>query len=171
MSQSVANITAVKETLSELLQSLSIVPEKVEVTEDGNGVIKARVQVDDNEASLYIGAYGATLNALQVVLKSLLWKQEMQEKSSVRLDINDYRQKQEDRMTELAKEKAETVKLTGMRQAMPPMSAYMRRIVHLNLASNEEFADVETVSAGEGHNRRLYIQKKGTSSIAMDLES
>ena len=139
------------------------------VEEDDMGIMRANLKVDEKDAPLLIGSCGQNLNAFQAVLKSMMWKQDMEEKSSVQLDINEYRQKYEDRMITTADEKAEAVRATGIVQMMPSMTPYMRRIVHLYLA--KKYEDLETESIGEEGRRKIQIKKRGgVKSDAVDDE-
>lgn len=141
------------------------------VHEDEYNIIRASITVSDDDAPAIIGTYGQTLSSFETVFRSLLSRKDIEEKISVRFDVNDYRKKQEDRMLEIAREKAESVQATSMSQSMPPMSGFMRRIVHLYVMNNPDFTGVETESVGEGRDRRLHIRKKGsTESVELSME-
>ena len=58
-------------------------------------------------------------------------------------------------MKETAKSLADEVVLTKEEKVLAPMSAYERRIIHLELAERE---NVKTESIGEGLERRLVIK-------------
>ena len=58
-------------------------------------------------------------------------------------------------MTELARKAADEAIQEGRAVIMRPMSAYERRLVHLELSNN---TDVSTESIGEGESRKVVIQ-------------
>ncbi len=155
----------VKDTVSALLRVMELTFTKIHVAEDQYGIIRAEVEVEEEDAPLMIGTFGQSLSALQSVVKSLLWKQDFGEKSSVRVDINGYRKRQEDRMITAASEKCEAVQSTGMSQVLPPMNPFLRRIIHLYIANTYE--GLETESIGEEGHRKIQIKKK--RSKAPDL--
>ncbi|MBI5413895.1 KH domain-containing protein [Candidatus Peregrinibacteria bacterium] len=155
----------VKETLSELLRSLNIPVRKIIVEESEDGVVRANVETDS--APLLIGSHGQTLEALQIILKHLLWKNKFDEMGRVVIDVNDYKLKREEKILEVAEAKAESVRATNIPQYMPPLSPYLRRLVHMHLAQ-ERFADIETESVGEEGMRKIQIKKRGTSSLSLE---
>ena len=70
------------------------------------------------------------------------------------LDIENYRQKREKTLEELAQKVSKTVLKTGKSITLEPMSAYERKIIHSKLQENTK---IETHSIGEGDNRRVVI--------------
>ena len=72
------------------------------------------------------------------------------------LDIENYRQKREKTLEELAEKVSKTVLKTGKSITLEPMSAYERKIIHSKLQDNNK---IETHSIGEGDNRRVVISK------------
>jgi spoIIIJ-associated protein len=73
----------------------------------------------------------------------------------VLVEVNDYRQKRKENLERLAVSMAQKVKFSGRPQILSPMSSFERRIIHLALA---EDAQVETVSEGEGKQRRVVVK-------------
>ena len=59
--------------------------------------------------------------------------------------------------------RSETVNIlvrdSGMQSALPPMSAYFRRVVHLFIRDGK-YTDIETESMGEGNYRQVVIKPK-----------
>lgn len=74
---------------------------------------------------------------------------------SVFVDINNYRKKREDLIIELAKASARKSLAEKKEILLPPMNAYERRIVHMELAHNP---DIKTESTGEGKERYIVIR-------------
>ena len=110
----------------------------------------------DNEISYLIGYRGETLNALQIVISSIINK-EHSEKIRVHVDINGYRQKRVKTLEELAQKVSKTVLRTGKSIALEPMSAYERKIIHSALQGNDK---ITTCSKGEEPYRKIVIDIK-----------
>ena len=71
------------------------------------------------------------------------------------LDINNYKKKKMEYLKELAKSVADEVAITKKEKELPPMSAYERRIIHLELAAR---GDVTTESIGQEPERKVVIR-------------
>jgi len=112
-----------------------------------------RVNVRMDDAGFLIGANGDNLRELEFLLRAVLQKQNYGKR--IFLDINNYRRIREDNLKDLAKEIAHKVILTKKPQILPPMNAYERRIIHMELATNP---DIATESEGEGINRHLTVK-------------
>jgi len=144
----------VKNLLSEMLTTLGFIYTKIEVTEEKE-IGSLRANISSDEAAFLIGTHGERLNALQYLLKSLLW-QKTGERSFVIVDVDHYRKQREERFIDLAKEKAATARETNYPQEMPPLEPYLRRVVHLYLLNNE--TGIITESEGEGTHRHVVIK-------------
>lgn len=115
------------------------------------------VRVDCGEDSgLLIGREGQTLSALQY-LASRLVSRAMSAPVRVRFDVGDYRERQDERLRDLALTLAERVRLTGRPCSTRPMSSYHRRLVHMAL---QDAPDIITRSSGEGALKRIVIQRR-----------
>lgn len=115
---------------------------------------KARVRIDSGEDSgLLIGRDGQTLSALQY-LASCIVSRRMNASVRVQIDAGDYRNRQLEKLRATALELAEKVKENGKPQSTRPMSAYLRRVIHMAL---QEDPDVQTHSKGEGSLKRVVI--------------
>ena len=75
------------------------------------------------------------------------------------MDVDNYRQRQEENVLTIASQKAEEVLTTRGQVALPPMSPYFRRIVHLHLMK-DEYKGLVTESMGEGDYRQVVIKYK-----------
>lgn len=126
--------------------------------------VSVDVKISDNEAILVnietedpkilIGEGGQTLENIHFLLKAVLRKK-VKETFYLDLDINNYREKKAQYLKETAKNMADEVAATGREKTLPPMTAYERRVVHLELMNR---SDVKTESRGEGDSRRLIIK-------------
>ena len=75
----------------------------------------------------------------------------------VQLDAGRYRQRQDEKLREMALALAEKVRQTGRSYSTRPLSSYHRRIVHLCLQDAEE---VQTRSSGDGPMKRVVIMRR-----------
>ena len=92
---------------------------------------------------------------MQVILSTIANKG-IENKIRLVLDIENYREKREKTLEELAEKVAKTVLKTNKSVTLEPMSAYERKIIHSKLQENSK---IETYSIGEGDNRRVVIAK------------
>ena len=114
------------------------------------------VIINGNSCGQLIGYRGDTLNALQTILSAIANKK-VKERIKLILDIENYREKREKILEELAEKVSKTVLKNGKDITLEPMSAYERKIIHSKLQNNSK---VETYSIGEGENRRVVIARK-----------
>lgn len=153
------NDALIKDTLSALLTHLGLSFTNIAV--DASDAQMIRVDVDSPEASRLIGWHGETINSLQHLLKAIIRAKEKLDRSPfIVLDVDGYRRVQEDKVRAIARQKAEFVRGKKTRVALPPMSPYFRRIVHLFVASETDMQDLTTESIGEGDYRQIVLRLK-----------
>lgn len=125
--------------------------------EEQEGETIYKIEIDPGEsAGLLIGAHGTTLAAIQSFL-AIAIKQKTGEWVKISLDIAGWTEKQNERLTDLAKQTADRARQTGEEQRLYNLNAQARRMVHMALASDSE---IETVSEGEGLERYLIVRVK-----------
>ena len=118
---------------------------------------RVRVCVEGAEDSgLLIGREGQTLAALQY-LASRIVSRSVNAAVRVQLDAGRYRQRQDEKLREIALALAERVRQTGRSFSTRPLSSYHRRIVHLTL---QDAPDVQTRSTGDGPLKRVVICRR-----------
>lgn len=118
---------------------------------------RVRVSVEGAEDSgLLIGREGQTLAALQY-LASRIVSRAVNAAVRVQLDAGRYRQRQDEKLREIALALAERVRQTGRSFSTRPLSSYHRRIVHLTL---QDAPDVQTRSTGDGPLKRVVICRR-----------
>ena len=120
--------------------------------ENNEDIMVASIQTL-NDASFLIGKNGQNLKALEHVIRAMLVKDNKE--GNVILDINDYRKSRSDFLVEVAKQAVTRVRNSQKAEALFPMSAYERRIVHMELAS---YPDIATESVGAEPQRRVIIK-------------
>jgi len=112
------------------------------------------INLKTEDPKILIGEKGQTLVEIQHLLKVIL-KRKVKEDFYIDLDINGYKTKKIKYLKELAKSVADEVALTKKEKILPPMPAYERRIIHLELA---ERPDVTTESVGKEPERRVVVK-------------
>jgi len=146
----------IKKTLEELLDSMGFECEvEMQENDDDSSLFNILVSSDSN---ILIGQYGANLNALQHLAR-LLVRRKIEEKARFAIDINSYRQQKSQSIISEAQTTAKQVIAEKKAVAMKPMTAYERRLVHMELSENDE---VSTDSLGEGEERRIIIKPVST---------
>ena len=116
------------------------------------------VRLETEDAGVLIGYRGRSLQSLQTVLGQLIAK-ELGEWKRIVLHVGDYRERREEYLNELASSVAQEVIETGADVAIPDLSSYERRLVHMVLAEHPE---VISESEGMGKNRRLIVKKRAS---------
>jgi spoIIIJ-associated protein len=150
-------VAFVEETATQLLNLLGVdgtvnVLDTSSSEEDG-----VEVTIDtEKETGLLIGAHGATLNSIQIFL-GMAVKQHLGRWVRVVVNIGDWKEKQEDRLVELARTTAQRAKQTGETQRLYNLTPSQRRIIHMKLSEDNE---IVTESAGEGEERYLMVSVK-----------
>ena len=129
---------------------------------------RVRASVDCGEASgLLVGREGQTLASVQYLAARIIAKQ-LGGSLRLQIDAGNYRERQDDKLKELALALAEKARTTHRSQSTRPLSAYQRRIVHLALEGD---TSVQTHSKGEGAQRRVIIQVKRNGQKSPDGEA
>ena len=146
----------IKETLEKLLDIMGIQYTGVKITKEHGSVYYTEIQTSNS--SLLIGWHGETIAAIQHILKCLLWKQGVESKIQIVLDVDGYKKRQEESVIRLAERKAEVAVSSQKEVILPPMNPYFRRKIHTHLAESAKFKDIViTESVGEGEERQIKI--------------
>ena len=120
-------------------------------TEDSNII----AEISGKESRTIIGYRGDTLNALQSILTSIA-NNDNNYKLKVYLNIDNYKEKREKALEELAIKVSKTVLKNNKSITLEPMNAYERKIIHSKL---QDMHNIRTHSIGEEPNRRIVIEK------------
>lgn len=142
-----------KKYLENILRTMGI-GYQIEARSVGNGQIY--YNIDSNENPLLIGIKGKTLDALQMLVRTLI-STYTKEKIVTTLDIGAYRSNRAHQLEILATKTAKEVVKTKVQVKLQPMNSYERRIIHAKLS---EWRDVYTESEGEGEDRAIVIKPK-----------
>lgn len=114
------------------------------------------VELLGKDATKLIGYRGETLNSLQLILSNIA-ANGLNQSIRVIVDIEGYREKRRKTLEELAIKIEKTVRKTGKKVTLEPMTPYERKIIHTKLQDSEY---VRTFSIGEESDRRVVIAKK-----------
>ena len=109
--------------------------------------------INTQESNFLIGQYGMNLQSLQHIARVIVRKR-IAEPVNFVLDVNSYRKEKNESIVRLALNLAEEACVKKETIVMRPMTAYERRVVHVELSKNEK---VKTESVGEGEDRRISI--------------
>jgi spoIIIJ-associated protein len=114
------------------------------------------INLKAEEPQILIGEKGETLSEIQHLLKIILRRRAgLKDPFYLDLDVNDYKKKKIAYLKEIAKSAAEEVALTKKEKILFPMSAYERRIIHMELADNP---NITTESIGQEPERKVVIR-------------
>lgn len=165
-------IDLISKTVLELIKKMALGDAEIEAeTRKENSKELLVINITFQNPSLLIGQQGVNLNALQHVTR-LIVRRKTDERVSFILDVNQYKSKRVEYLKSLATDVAQRVLDTDKFEVLRPMSAYERRIVHMELANNDF---VSTESLGEEPNRRIVVRPVGekvesTKELLSDAE-
>lgn len=111
------------------------------------------LDVNGGDLAVLIGRHGRTLDALQMVLTSLM-SSRIKFYYPIVVDIESYKSRRKKKLVDMARSSAARAKERGGKVTLSPMNAYERRIIHLALVNDE---GVVTHSEGEEPERRVVI--------------
>lgn len=123
----------------------------VAVEEIGPGFYSFNIKT--RESSLLIGREGGNIGSLDHLVKMLVKKENLGY-GGFAIDVNGYRRAKIERIRQMAKSAALRVSWRNIPETLSPMSAFERRIVHMELADSPL---VETKSTGSEPNRSVVI--------------
>lgn len=114
------------------------------------------IKIFSDHNAVLIGKNGYTIQALQTLVKQILYN-ETNQNISIILDVENYKEKKIKNIEYLAKKVAKEVAKTKVEVKLDSMNSYERRIIH-NLLSDNKY--VYTESTGEEPNRCVVIKPK-----------
>ena len=155
-----SDINSTKEQLAETIRKIAgfmdlecQVEVKEEVDDKNNRALLLAVYTPEN-AKFLIGKNGQNLKSLEQVLRAMFLKK-IPEFANIVVDVNDYKKSRTMEIVDIARQAVTRVRSTQKAEALFPMSAYERRIVHMELAS---CPDIATESIGAEPNRRIVVK-------------
>lgn len=111
------------------------------------------LNITGDDLGILIGRRGETLRALQYLVR-LMVSHRLKHWTNLIVDVESYLVRRRRALDSLALRVAEQVARSGRSQALEPMPAYERRLVHIALRKHP---DVTTHSVGEGEKRKVTV--------------
>ncbi len=121
---------------------------EIEITEE-----QALLNLEDVGSGLLIGRRGATLDALQELVRCAVQRQ-TERRSRVRIDVEGYRARHVEKLRDRCREAIAQVRETGEPVRLDPMDAYERKLMHDLVAKT---GGVTSSSEGAEPKRRVVI--------------
>lgn len=143
----------VTEILSNVLTQLELKEDqiKIEVADQDN--INILLTPSEDAAGIFVGHHGEGLASLRMIF-SLMIYQRFGIWPKLHLNVNDYQERREDSLKELAQNAADRAVSLQKEIILPNLSSFERRIIHLFL---ESYKGVRTESRGEAPYRQMVI--------------
>ena len=125
---------------------------------------RVRADIDDEDVTVHIegddlgplvGPRGATLQALEEVVRAVVQHHAGGRSAWVHVDVNRYRERRREALADFARKVAGEVMEARTPRVLEPMGAADRKVVHDTLA---DLDGVTTASEGEDPRRRVVIQ-------------
>lgn len=113
------------------------------------------VEVHGEDLGLLIGQRGATIDALQELARTVIQHRTEDQTARVILDVAGFRAKRAAALSDFVRKVAEEVKTSGVSQALEPMGAPDRKIVHDTV---NDITGVATTSEGVDPRRYVVIR-------------
>ena len=149
------NLKIIQETVEEILAKGGFaVTTEISVSKEGEEENVTCNLLTTEDSSFLIGQYGMNLQALQHLIR-LIVRKKTDDKVKFVLDVNSYRQQKNEAVVSLAKAAVEQALSENKPIVMRPMSAYERRLVHMELSGDSR---VMTESIGEGEARKVVVK-------------
>jgi spoIIIJ-associated protein len=130
----------------------SIAPDaQVELSEEEEAI---SIRFSGGDLAILIGRRGQTVDAIEQLANAIAHNQDGPDAKRVSVDAGGYRERQKAALSYTALQAAKRVITSGERQALEPMSAYERRLVHERLKGYE---GVSTASEGNDPSRYVVV--------------
>jgi spoIIIJ-associated protein len=128
-------------------------PATVGVTIDEEGGVL--VDVEGEDLGLLVGPRGVTLQAIEELVRTVVQRATEGRGARINVDVAGYRARRREALARFATDLAGQVRDSGRDQALEPMSASDRKVVHDTVAALD---GVTTVSEGEEPRRRVVVR-------------
>jgi spoIIIJ-associated protein len=151
------NVLAIaKKALEDILTRIPMEDTSI-IAEWKDGTILLNIEGD--KSGLLIGRKGRTLDALQHIVNKIVNKA-LKKRSQVVIDSENYRQRRQDFLIQMAMKLSDKAKKTRKPVATNLLNPHDRRIIHIALREDEE---LDTKSRGEGILKKILVIPKKNS--------
>jgi spoIIIJ-associated protein len=113
------------------------------------------VQIEGTDLGLLVGPRGATLNAIEELVKAVVQREAGGHGARIHVDVGGYRAKRREALAGFTRNLAQQAIDSGEDQVLEPMQAPDRKVVHDTVG---EIDGVETTSEGEDPRRYVVIR-------------
>ena len=149
-SQDDTNIDKIRGFFKEFIVNAKLDIKIINVKKENNG--KYLVILDGKDMRFLIGEKGSALNNLEYLISTTKKFKNLK----ISIDSNNYKEKREKSLRDLARKKGKAVLATGNAVKLNPMAARERKIIHEEISFME---GLKTESVGEEPKRYLVIRK------------
>lgn len=112
------------------------------------------VEVEGDQLGLLVGPKGATLAAIEELVRAAVQRSTGGHSARVHVDVAGYRRRRREALAAFARQQAEEVLASKAERSLEPMIASDRKVVHDTIA---EIDGVTTTSEGEDPHRRVVV--------------
>jgi spoIIIJ-associated protein len=146
--------------VKQLCEHCGVDPSQLDVQmEEQDEFVQVTLNLPEEDSGRFIGFHGETLESIQRIAR-IIFSAEYPEKK-ILLNINNYRQEREEKLKELTESAAARVLETGQTYLFQSyLPAHERFIIHSTLGELAEGDKLESISEGDGKDRRLSIRLK-----------
>ena len=143
----------ITEILTNVLSQLGLSPEQIAIEIADGENVNISLSLPEDSAGVFVGHHGEGLSALRMIF-SLIIFQRFSLWPKLHLNVNDYQERREETLKELARDAAERALSLKKEIILPNLSSFERRIIHMFLS---EFPGIKTESRGEAPFRQMVI--------------
>jgi spoIIIJ-associated protein len=145
-----------KEDLGHILEMMGC-PSEVAASSDMDAV---DIQIKGDYVKEITNQNGKILDSLQYLLRKII-SQKFQEKATISIDADNFREKRIEELKELGLKLAEEAKKTGKTRSISSLNPSERRVVHVTLQDDK---DIRSRSVGDGLFKKVLIYKPGSKN-------
>jgi len=143
----------ITEILTNVLSQLSLSEDQFSIVIADDENISISLTLPEDSAGIFVGHHGEGLSALRMIF-SLIIFQRFNVWPKLHLNVNDYQERREEILKELAQDAAERSVSLQKEIILPNLSSFERRIIHMFLS---EYPGIKTESRGEAPFRQMVI--------------
>lgn len=141
------------EIINNILSQLNLQEDQYVVDVVNKDTVNITLQVPQETAGIFVGRHGESLTAIRMIFSLILF-QRFNVWPKIHLNVNDYQEKREESLKEIADSAVEKAISLNREIILPNLSSYERRIIHMYLS---ERTDIKTESRGEPPLRQMVV--------------